>query len=226
MPGGNNGNFAGGTDAGRETNVWQLIEDASEPLPEPPVELLDTEAVLDWVERATAALLFRRDRQGMLRQAMRVLEDDWRTAMATARLREQLDRQQARLIAKARGTYWGERDGHRVATQPTHVVVDRHAWERAKQDAREAGMTLGELLGQLVARAGRGDQRAPAPVHADGLAVTGDQARLFARVAVTKGSWSAFVQRAHHERVSVARYLGLVVEASGRTYDGTGNERR
>ena len=95
LPGGNNGNFATSANVDPEADVCELLDQAGEPLPEPPVELLDTEAVLDWIERASARLLFRRDRQRLLREAMRVLEDDWRTAMATKRLREQVDRQQA-----------------------------------------------------------------------------------------------------------------------------------
>src|SRR5205823_14547634 len=116
-------------------NIAQLFGDVIEPLPDPPFEVLNDGAVLDWVERATARLMFRRDRQRLLRQAMRVLEDDWRTAMASAALRDQLHRQQIRLRARARGTYWRERDHHRAATQPTHVRVDLRAWERAKAKA-------------------------------------------------------------------------------------------
>src|SRR4051812_21811424 len=81
LPGGNNGNTAAAPPTHAVENISQLFQDVIEPLPDPSFEVLDDRAVLDWVKRATARLMFRRDRQRLLRQAMRVLEDDWRTAM-------------------------------------------------------------------------------------------------------------------------------------------------
>ncbi|MDP9404200.1 MAG: hypothetical protein M3P85_12935 [Actinomycetota bacterium] len=81
---GNSGNSVGGAHVVPGNNVWQLLDDVQEPLPQPPIEVLDPRAVLRWVERAGAALLFRRDLQRLLREAMRILDDDWRTAMATS----------------------------------------------------------------------------------------------------------------------------------------------
>lgn len=150
LPGGNNGNGSAAPNADPEPNPWDLLREAGWSLPEPPSEVLDTGAVLDWVERASAALLFRRDRQRLLREAMGILDDDWNTAMATNRLRAQLDRQQARLEAKAAGTYWRDRDGHRRANQPTHVRVDRDAWDRAKITAVAQWTSVGVLVGELV----------------------------------------------------------------------------
>lgn len=111
-----------------------------------------------------------------------------------------------------RGTYWRERDAHRQAARPAHAIVDPLPWERAKKEAAQVGTSLGELLGQLVVRAARGDQGAAVPPRSDDHAVTGDQSRLFTRIAVDKATWASFVSRAHTDHLTVARYLGVVVE--------------
>lgn len=82
----------------------------------------------------------------------------------------------------------------------------------AKKEAAQVGTSLGELLGKPVVRAVRGDQGAVVPSRGDDHAVTGDQSRLFTRIAVDKATWASFVSRAHADHVTVARYLGVVVE--------------
>src|SRR5947207_1097555 len=71
LPGGNSGNTAAAPPTHAVEDIARLFRDVIEPLPDPPFEVLDDGAVLDWVDRATARLVFRRDRQRLLRQAMR-----------------------------------------------------------------------------------------------------------------------------------------------------------
>lgn len=214
LPGGNNGNSARVADVDPELDVWELLEQAGQPLPDPPAELLDAGAVLDWVERASAGLMFRRDRQELLRDAMRILEDDWTTARTTSRLRAQVERQQQRTAAKAAGTYWRDRDGHRRATHPTHVFVNRESWNRAKTDAVARRSSIGVLVGQLVTtETRRRPQRDWSP---DGARVQRRQVRLFARMAVSSDTWAKFRALARRSGVTTERYLGVLVEEAFR----------
>src|SRR5437899_12749 len=121
LPGGNNGNKAAAL-AETVAEVAHLFREAIELLPQPPYETLDAGAVVDWIDRATAGAERRRECQRLLRAAERVLWDDWRSAMASERLRDQLVRQAAVLSARQAGTYWRARDGRRRANLPAHVV--------------------------------------------------------------------------------------------------------
>jgi hypothetical protein len=201
LSGGNNGNTAAAPHPHAVDDIARLFREVIEPLPDPPFEVLDDRAVLDWVKRATARLMFRRDRQRLLRQAMRVLEHDWRTAMASAALREQLHRQQIRLRARQEGTYWRERDHHRAETQPTHVRVDRAAWERAKAKAIASRSTVGDVVGALVADEVRRPRRRDQPPWTG----AGDS-RIFARIAVAKELWAEFRTLAFGNALNVERF--------------------
>jgi len=209
-PCGNNGNVVERAGTDPDTDVWSLLSEAGEPLPAPPVEWLDAEAVLDWIERASARLLFRRDRQRLLRDAMRVLDDDWRTALATDRLREQLDRQEDRLAAKAAGTYWRERDAYRRATQSVHVVVDGEAWDRAKLEAMVQQSSVGSVVGRLVAAEVR------LPICRDRSSdFTRDrraEVRRFARLVVSRECWARCRVLVSRNRVTAERFVGVLVE--------------
>lgn len=210
LPGGNNGNSAAAADEGHEIKVWMLLEQAGEGLPDPPVELLDAGAVLDWVERASAGLAFRRDRHELLRDAMHILDDDWATARTTSRLRAQAERLQQRIEAKAAGTYWRERDSHRRATHPTHIVVNRESWNRAKTDAVARRSSIGVLVGQLVTtETRRRPQRDWSPNRPRAQR---PQVRLFARIAVSTDTWAKFLSLARRSGITIERYLGVLVE--------------
>lgn len=212
LPGGNNGNSAAAADVDHELDVWQLLEQAGQRLPDPPTELLDAGAVLDWVERASAGLIFRHDRQEVLRDAMRILEDDWTRARTTSRLRAQVERQQQRIEAKAAGTYWRERDGRRRATHPTHVVVNSESWSRAKTDAVARRSSIGVRVGQLVTTETR--RRPERDWSPDGPRAQRCQVRLFARIAVSSDTWAKFRALARGSGVTTERYLGVLVEES------------
>lgn len=210
LPGGNNGNTPGAAKVDPGTTVWDLLRDASAPLPQPPIGVLDARAVLAWVERAGAALVLRRDRQRLLRQVIRIVDDDWRTAMATERLRDQLDRQQERIEAKKAGTYWRHRDDQRVARQPTHVLVDRDAWDRVKIQAVTRSSSLGVLVGQLVTAEVRRPRARDWSPDASGHRER--EARLFARLSVSKETWGRFRVLSSGNQVTIERFIGALVE--------------
>jgi hypothetical protein len=209
-PGGNNGNTSAAPSADSVANIERWFADAIETLPEPPFEVLSTQAVIDWIEQATANLQFRRERQHLLREALRALERDFRSALAGEALRERLDRLQARLSARAAGTYWRERDSRRSATQATHLVVDSEAWDQARLEAMTNRSSVGVVVGPLVVAEVR------MPVERDW---TRDAARdprheirRFTRLAVPREIYAKVRVLASRADVTVERYLGVVVE--------------
>lgn len=207
LPGGNSGNEVRAPDVEASTDIARLLSEMFEPLPEPPFELLDSRAVREWIDLATQRLLFRRVRQELLRDAMRVLEDEWQTAMTSERLRQQAARQQDRLRAKQGGGYWRDRDARRRAPRPVHVVVDPAAWARAKAAASTRRSSVGVLVGELVTREVRRPRRrqnVPAPGPAE--------VRLFARIAVQPETWVAARSLASRAGVTVERFVGVLVE--------------
>lgn len=213
LPGGNNGNHAGARNVASDES-WLLLDDAARRLPDPPIDVLDAQAVVDWIERATEGLAFREDRRRLAREAMRILKRDFRTAMNVGRLRQQLEREQADQCARQVGTYWADRDKRRRAQQPTHVVVDPAAWRAMRANAAGRGRSVGHEVGRLVAsevehpmvpselplRPGRPD--------ADGER----RATVFARIVVAKATWQEFRSLALAQPVTVARYVGILVE--------------
>src|SRR5207249_1401989 len=86
LPGGNNGNASAARTTDAVANIERLFAEAVQALPVPPISLLSTEAVVEWIERATANLEFRRERHRLLREALRALERDFRSAIATEQL--------------------------------------------------------------------------------------------------------------------------------------------
>lgn len=206
LPGGNNGNGGRALGEAAGTAMSRLLLEVFEPLPEPRFTLLDAGEVRKWIDSATAHLLFRRDRQNLLREAMRVLEEEWRTAMTSERLRAQAARQQERLRAKQGTGYWRDRDARRRATRPAHVVVDPAAWERAKAAAVERRSSVGVVVGELVTRevrTPRGRGSIPGPKATD--------SRLFARIAVQPETWAAMRKLASRAGAPVERFVGLLV---------------
>ena len=207
LPGGNNGNEVRAPDVEASTDIARLSSEMFEPLPEPPLDVLDSRAIREWIDLATERLLFRRDRQELLRDAMRVLEDEWRTAMTSERLRQQADRQQQRLRAKREGGYWRDRDARRRASRPVHVVVEPAVWERAKATALAKRSSVGTLVGELVThevRRPRRRQNVPAPGPTT--------VRLFARIAVQPETWVVARTLASRAGVTVERFVGVLVE--------------
>lgn len=209
LPGGNNGNEVRAPDVAASTDVARLLSEMFEPLPNPPFELLNSRAVREWIDLCTERLMFRRDRQELLRDAMRVLEEEWRTAMTSERLRQQADRQQQRLRAKREGRYWRDRDDRRRASRPVHVVVNPAAWERAKATAVAKRSSVGTLVGELVTHEVRRPRRRQY-VAAPGPAAV----RLFARIAVQPETWAGARILASRAGVTVERFVGVLVEGA------------
>lgn len=205
LPGGNNGNEVGAPNADSVANIERLFAEAVEAIPEPPVTVFTTAAVVDWIERATVQIKFRRERQRLLREALRVLERDFRSAIASEQLRERLDRLHARVAARVAGTYWRERDSHRSATQATHLVVDSSAWDRARLEAMTLRTSVGVVVGPLVMAEVR------LPVERDWeQAAARDrerEVRRFTRLAVPKDAYAQVRILASRVGVTVERYL-------------------
>lgn len=214
--GGNHVPTAPTSELAEAEEVLALLDEAQETLPRPPLDVLRAAAVKEWVELVNTRLLFREDRRRLAREAMRVLEDDLRADLAAERLRRQAEHQEVVRRAKEAGNYWADRDRRRKAQQPTHVEVDLAAWMALKAQALGRGRSLGESVGYLVHAEvvrcrGRplprlsGDQRAPSRA--------GRRAKLFARLAVGKPTWHEFRGLAAQRRLTVARYVGVLVEA-------------
>ncbi|HSH58678.1 MAG TPA: hypothetical protein VK988_03355 [Acidimicrobiales bacterium] len=198
-------------------DVLALLDEALEPVPMPPLEVLRAAAVMEWVELVNKRLLLREDRRRLAREAIRVLDDEFRADLAADRLRKQGEHQAAIHRAKEAGTYWADRDRRRNAQQPTHVEVDPEAWAAMKAQAHGRGRSLGESIGYLVhAEVTRSSGRSklpPLPLDRRMPSRSGRGAQLFARLVVSKPMWQEFRGLAARRGVTVARYVGLLVEA-------------
>jgi hypothetical protein len=213
---GNGGNCVGDAESAQPTAA-ELMEalDGSLVLPAaPPLHDVDWRAVVDWAETAAEGLLYRRDRRHLVREVLRVLEQEWRTAEAAERLRQQIEWRDADRRARGDGTYWTRRDSGRRARQPTHIEVDPGAWAEAKAAAKRRDMSVGEYVGRLVIGA-VATAASPAP-PSDNPRHPSDRTRLFARLAVEKPTWNEFVARSLELHVTVARQIGIVVERAAR----------
>lgn len=222
--GGNHVPVAPASELAEAEEVLALLDEAQEPLPRPPLDVLRAAAVKEWVELVNKRLLFREDRRQLAQEAMRALDDDLRADLAAERLRRQAERQDAVHRAKEAGTYWVDRDRRRKAQQPTHVEVDPAAWMALRAQFLGRGRSLGESVGYLVhaevVRCSRrpqlprlsSDRREPSPA--------GRRAKLFARLAVGKPTWHEFRELAAHREITVARYVGVLVEAKVKQSEG------
>jgi hypothetical protein len=197
------------------------LDEAARRLPDPPIDVLERQAVLEWVQRASARIAFREDRRRIAREAMRILDRDFQTAMNVDRLRGQLARQEADRCARRAGTYWAQRDERRTAQQPTHVDVDLDAWRSMRAEATRRGLSVGQAVGhvvvQEVARCASGPTLPALRDARRGARGEGRSATLFARVVVTKPTWLAFRSFATVRDVTVARYVGVLVEQESDT---------
>lgn len=131
-------------------------------------------------------------------------------------LRRRVERQLGALQRRARieeqraagGMYAQE---IRTPNRPTHVEVDPDAWSVMKQRAFERGVLVGNAVAELVERTaehGFTGQRNPQQARS--------AARRFSRLFVDDETWCAFRARAVEAGVTVARLVGLVVEAEAR----------
>jgi hypothetical protein len=198
-------------------DAWSLLDEAAAPLPEPPIDLLDAEAVLAWIDRVNNRLLFREDRRRLAREAMRMLDREFRVAMDVQRLRQKLAHDEAGRSAREAGNYWARRDLRRAAQQPTHVEVSLDAWQAIRVRAAARGRTLGHEVGRLVVA------EVAHPCNLPQLSYLmrgspGRRANVFARLVVTKPTWQEFRALALERQVTVARYVGHLVE---RTHGAT-----
>lgn len=171
----------------------------------PPLHDVDCGAVHAWVEQAAEGLRWRRDRTELIREVGKILHDEFRTGRTIELLRETIASRAEQHREMQDGTYWQRRDGGRRAQQPTHVEVDPAAWQRAKVVATRQGVGIGEYVGRLIVA----ELRAPSRRR---VSAPGQTSRLFARVAVEKDNWRAFVADTREAGLTVQRRIGLIVE--------------
>lgn len=206
---GNNGNVGNGH-SGSPADPAELLREAAallQPRPRPTSD--DLEAL-----------------RAAREETRRRIDEAWDLALAAADLadaewdervlRRRVERQLAALQRRARieeqraagGMYAQE---IRTPNRPTHVEVDPDAWSVMKQRAFERGMLVGTAVAELVERtaeSGFTGQRNPQQPRSD--------AHRFARLFVDDNMWRAFRARAVEAEVTVARLVGLVVEAEAR----------
>lgn len=214
--GGNHGPATPALQAAGVEDVLALLDEARASLPRPPLDDLRAAAVKEWIELVNECLLSRADRRRLAREAMRVLDDALRADLAAERLRERADHQEAIHKSKEDGTYWAVRDRRRKAQQPTHVEVDSDEWATFKARTLGRDRSLGEAAGYLVhAEVSRCKGRWQLPPLIDsrpGVSCLGRRGQLFARLVVSKQTWREFRGLAARRRITVARYVGLLVE--------------
>lgn len=180
----------------------------------PPLHDLDPHVVARWAENASEALLYRRDRRRLVREVLRVLDEEWATAREIGQFREQIVARDKAHRQREEGTYWERRESGRVARQPIRAEVDPQAWARAKAQARREGLGIGEYVGKLITAevARRAEGSSAGRRASTNWRREPTRERFFARVAVDHQIWAEFVVRAHEGRVTAARHVGDLVE--------------
>ncbi len=181
----------------------------------PPLRDLEPQVVVRWVEAASEALLHRRERRRLVREVLRVLDEEWATAEAAKRLREQIATCEAARRRREAGTYWQHREAGRRSQRPVRVEVDSEAWRRAKEIARQLAVGLGEYVGQVVRDhlATPLDEGAIARLSQTRRRQT-TRERIYLRIDVSSSDWDDLVARARNRRTTLLRYLGALVEAT------------
>lgn len=172
----------------------------------PPLQDVDHRAVVEWARAAARDLLFRDERRRLVREVLRLLDDEWKSAERIESVREQILSRDAAQRAKKDGTYWRRRESGRRAQRPIHVEVERAAWSEARADASRRGLGIGEYVGRLIV----GEV-----AHPSVGGTVGEErqlCRLFARVDVADETWAALVARARAIHVTASRLVGLLVE--------------
>lgn len=209
---GSSGSEARGTQRREQPSAAELISMLAQTLlipSAPPLHDLDPTVVLRWVEAASEALEFRWERRRLVRDVLRVLEQEWATAEQTKRLIDQIATREAERMEREDGTYWARRERGRAAQQATRVDVTPDAWDAAKAFARKSSISLGVYVGELVSKS-VANSTGPSIRRLVGAR----RERLFVRIAVEKDEWAEFVARSGRARVTVSRYLGVLVESA------------
>jgi hypothetical protein len=148
-----NGGNHGGAPLFDPDNPWLLLEQAAEPLPEPPTDVLDADAVLAWIEHVQRRLLYRRDRCRLAREAMRVVaaRRDRSLGHEVGRLvLEEVARRGSPAAMIDRGRRVGE--AGRRATVFARLVVSQPTWQEFRGLALERNITVARYVGVLVER--------------------------------------------------------------------------
>ncbi|HSH59481.1 MAG TPA: hypothetical protein VK988_07545 [Acidimicrobiales bacterium] len=203
---------------GSSGELHRLLDLADRLVPAPPLSRVDPAAVRKWVTAATAGMISLREAIRLAGAVERIIDEHSQTTISLDRQRELLRRREAQRQAKTEGRYWRERDAGRRAQQPTHVEVDPDAWDALKAKAvarnRRVGTLVGYLVSKEVDRCEGKEQLSPLPPGRPGEEVQGRRAKRFARLEVSKARWQQFRALAIQRHITVARYVGLLVEAA------------
>jgi hypothetical protein len=185
-----------GSAGGTGRSIGNLLDEAIEALAvDVPVELGGalslTDAAHEYRERTERALALE---HAALEYADAVHE--------TSVIRRRIVREQD---AQRRREERADRKDMRRPSRPVKVEVDPAAWETVRREAIRRHRTVGAMVGSLVLR-----------VLEDGvvprLNPQRDPQRRFARVFVSEESWSEFGVLAVDTRLSIGRFVGLLVE--------------
>lgn len=175
-------------------------------------EALTPDELREWAERVQEAARLAGERYVALRQLREAEEAAGVAQRRAQRAEASLRRLQQRL--EAGGLYAGQR---RTPNRPTHVEVEREAWGIVKRDAVARGLTVAAVVGALVTDAvTNGLPATERRCEGAGDRPVGRQAQRFARLFIDDASWTAFRAVAVDAAVSIARAIGLVIEAEAR----------
>jgi len=196
----------------------RLLREALDAVPAPPLQRTDPAAVHAWVEAVRAGVGDRRE----LRRAARAIEqaiwEEYLTAEQVRREQEREARHHMAMEARADGSYWAAAEARRTAQRPTHVDVDSEAWKAVRQLAVHRGIAVGRLVGEVVVREAQRLGGGGAPLSElsgrRGPSGAGRRAQRFARLEVNLGPWTTVRVGAIAANITLARYVGLLVESS------------
>jgi len=196
----------------------RLLADALDAVPGPPLHELSEKAVREWLDCVRAGLVSRRDGRRLASAVEAVLWQNYLTAEHVRRTQAKATRHAEIQAAREAGTHWAELEERRRARRPTHVEVDPEAWAVLRQRAIVQAVTIGELVGHLVTRETGRVALGHTALHAGrrGPPGGGRRAGCFARIDVEEEAWRAVRARAIAANLTVARYVGLVVEDEAR----------
>lgn len=207
---GNNGNV-GSCQSCSPADPTELLREAAallQPRPRPRPANDDLEALRAAREETRQRI---DEAWGLALAAADLADAEWDERVLRRRVQRQLGALQRRARIEeqraAGGMYARE---VRTPNRPTHVEVEPEAWSVVKQRAFERGLLVGTAVAELVERTaehGFTGQRNPQQPRS--------ATHRFARLFVDDETWRAFRARAVEAEVTVARLVGLVVEAEG-----------
>jgi len=196
----------------------RLLREALDAVPAPPLQRTDPAAIHAWVNAVQAGVGHRRELRRAARAIEQALWEQYLTAEQVRREQEREARHRMAMEARADCSYWAAAEARRSAQRPTHVDVDPEAWRAIRQLAVRRGVTVGRFVGELVVREAQRLDRGGQPLSATsgrrGPSGEGRRAQRFARLEIDLGPWTTLRAGAIAGTLTVARYVGLLVESA------------